>query len=59
MYRGFKLNIKDSLFYQLINEIIPLSDFCKGNDTAYKFYYSKGKGLFEKQKITIKRNIKQ
>lgn len=59
MYRGFKLNINDSFFDQLTNKIIPLSDFCKGNDTAYKFYYSKGKGLFERQKITIKRNIKQ
>lgn len=59
MYRGFKLNINDSIFDQFIKGPIPLPDYLKGNDTAYKFYYSKGKGLFDKQKRLIKGNLKQ
>ena len=59
MYRGFKLNINDSVFDQFIKGLIPLSDFCKGNDTPYKFYYNKGKELFEKQKKIITGNLKQ
>ena len=59
MYRGFKLNINDSIFAQFIKGLIPLPDYLKGNDTAYKFYYSKGKVLFDKQKRIITENLKQ
>ena len=59
MYRGFKLNINDSIFAQFIKGLIPLHDYLKGNDTAYEFYYSKGKVLFDKQKRIITENLKQ
>lgn len=59
MYRGFKLNINDSIFVQFIKGLIPLPDYLKWNDTAYKFYYSKGEVLFDKQKRIITENLKQ
>ena len=57
MFRGFKLNINHSIFK--LKGLIPLTDHLKGNDIAYNFYHSKGKELFDKQKIIIKRKLEQ